>query len=137
MEYTHKSVLLYECLDGLNIKPDGIYIDGGLAKAKNFIKNTIIADFEVLRERRRKDAELVKTDAKNKFQEYVQKYKLGSISYQLLWKKGPEHMPEFRVVCTLNGTRIAEGSASSKKMAEAIAADLALDKLKKQGGKNK
>ena len=33
MEYTHKSVLLHECLEGLNIKPDGIYVDGTLGRA--------------------------------------------------------------------------------------------------------
>ncbi len=27
-KFSHVSVLLYECIDGLNIKPDGIYIDG-------------------------------------------------------------------------------------------------------------
>ncbi|MBQ1281884.1 MAG: 16S rRNA (cytosine(1402)-N(4))-methyltransferase, partial [Oscillospiraceae bacterium] len=30
MEFSHKSVLLDECIDGLNIKPDGIYLDGTL-----------------------------------------------------------------------------------------------------------
>lgn len=30
MEFSHKSVLLDECIDGLNIKSDGIYIDGTL-----------------------------------------------------------------------------------------------------------
>ncbi len=33
MEYAHKPVLLAECLDGLNIKPDGIYLDGTLGRA--------------------------------------------------------------------------------------------------------
>ena len=28
MEFKHKSVLLNETIDGLNIKPDGIYVDG-------------------------------------------------------------------------------------------------------------
>ena len=28
MEFNHISVLLNECIDTLNIKPDGIYIDG-------------------------------------------------------------------------------------------------------------
>lgn len=28
MEFSHTPVLLNECLDGLNIKPDGIYVDG-------------------------------------------------------------------------------------------------------------
>ncbi|MDE6282214.1 MAG: 16S rRNA (cytosine(1402)-N(4))-methyltransferase RsmH [Oscillospiraceae bacterium] len=33
MEYTHKPVLLSECLDGLNIQPDGVYVDGTLGRA--------------------------------------------------------------------------------------------------------
>jgi len=33
MEFTHYSVLLEECLDGLDIKPDGIYLDGTLGRA--------------------------------------------------------------------------------------------------------
>ena len=33
MEFVHKSVLLEECIEGLNIKPDGIYLDGTLGGA--------------------------------------------------------------------------------------------------------
>ena len=33
MEYIHKPVLLNQCLDGLNIRPDGIYVDGTLGRA--------------------------------------------------------------------------------------------------------
>jgi len=33
MEYTHKPVLLDECIDALNIRPDGIYVDGTLGRA--------------------------------------------------------------------------------------------------------
>ena len=33
MEYTHKSVLLDECIEGLNIRPDGVYVDGTLGRA--------------------------------------------------------------------------------------------------------
>lgn len=32
-EYTHKPVLLRECLDSLNIRPNGIYVDGTLGRA--------------------------------------------------------------------------------------------------------
>ena len=32
-EFHHVSVLLEECIDGLNIKPDGIYVDGTLGGA--------------------------------------------------------------------------------------------------------
>lgn len=33
MEFSHVPVLLEECIDGLNIKPDGIYVDGTLGGA--------------------------------------------------------------------------------------------------------
>lgn len=33
MEFQHKSVLLQECIDALNIHPDGIYLDGTLGGA--------------------------------------------------------------------------------------------------------
>lgn len=41
MEFKHKSVMLYECIDGLNIKPDGIYVDGtigGAGHSKEIVK---------------------------------------------------------------------------------------------------
>ena len=33
MEFVHRSVLLWECMDALDIKPDGIYLDGTLGGA--------------------------------------------------------------------------------------------------------
>ena len=33
MEFKHKPVLLEECIEGLNIKPNGIYVDGTLGGA--------------------------------------------------------------------------------------------------------
>ena len=33
MAFEHKSVLLYETVDSLNIRPDGIYVDGTLGGA--------------------------------------------------------------------------------------------------------
>lgn len=41
MEFKHKSVLLQECIDGLNIKPEGIYVDGtmgGAGHSKEIVK---------------------------------------------------------------------------------------------------
>ena len=32
-EFTHRPVLLDECIEGLNIRPDGIYVDGTLGRA--------------------------------------------------------------------------------------------------------
>ena len=33
LEFKHKPVLLNECINGLNINPDGIYVDGTLGGA--------------------------------------------------------------------------------------------------------
>jgi len=33
MEYTHRPVLLWECIEALKIKPDGVYLDGTLGRA--------------------------------------------------------------------------------------------------------
>ena len=38
MEFKHKSVLLNECIEGLNIKLDGVYVDGTLGGAGHSIK---------------------------------------------------------------------------------------------------
>ncbi|MFR7901849.1 MAG: 16S rRNA (cytosine(1402)-N(4))-methyltransferase [Ruminococcus sp.] len=38
MEFKHKSVLLDETVGGLNIKPDGIYVDGTLGGAGHAIE---------------------------------------------------------------------------------------------------
>ncbi len=113
----------------------GIYIDGGMKAVKKFIKKTIISDFE----KQVKDAEKqkIKDDSKSALQEYVQKRKLGTVSYQTLTWSGPAHLPEFRVALLLNGTRLAEGKGRSKKEAEKASARKALALLKKQEGKGK
>lgn len=38
MEFQHYSVMLNECIEGLNIKPDGIYVDGTLGGAGHSYK---------------------------------------------------------------------------------------------------
>ena len=107
----------------------GIYIDGGMTAVKKFIYATLIKDYE----EKYKNTE-VKTSAtaKSDFQEYVQKHKLGSVTYEMLSKSGPDHMPLFRVALLLNGKVIAEGKGGSKKEAEAESAKRALNSLKKQ-----
>ena len=105
----------------------GIYIDGGMAAAKKFVKDTIIKDFDFKERALRRE---MSCESKNEFQEYVQKNKLGSVSYETLAKTGPDHKPEFRVAAMLNGAPLAEGKGSTKRLAEASAAKIALERLK-------
>ena len=119
---------LYEALAA------GIYLDGGMTAVKKFVKNTIIKNYE----EKRSAAEIKKRKekgAKMLLQEHVQGVKLGSIAYELLGRTGPDHKPEFRSAVLLNGERLAEGKGKSKKAAETAAAESALKKLKRQGGK--
>ena len=108
----------------------GIYLDGGIVAAKKFVKDTIIKDFDFKERVLRRE---MKCESKTEFQEYVQKRKLGSISYQTLGKTGPDHKPEFRVAALLNGAVVAEGKGSTKRLAESAAAKVAVERLKKDG----
>ena len=107
----------------------GIYLDGGMTAVRKFIKNTLIKSYEETIKQSRNQNKTVSTQAKNKLQEYVQKNKLGSVSYQTLSVSGPSHKPEFRVSALLNGVSLSEGIGNSKKIAEASAAEKALNKL--------
>lgn len=112
----------------------GIYFDGGLKEAKKFIERTLISEYlSTPKTAKRKTA--MNEDYKSKLQEYVQKTKIGSIGYETLYKKGPDHKPEFKIAVLLNGTKIAEAKGGSKKEAEFTGAKKALALLTKQGGK--
>ena len=111
----------------------GIYLDGGIASAKKFINNTVCKRYASIQKLKTKITDNV--GWKNQLQEYVQKGRMGSISYQTLSKTGPDHLPEFRVAVLLNGSRLAEGKGTSKKFAEADSAKKALTKLKQEGKK--
>ena len=113
----------------------GIYIDGGMVSAKAFVKRTLIDYLEGKKKKTVTKKAVV--GGKNLFQEYVQKNKLGSIAYETMSKRGPDHNPEFRVAALLNGKKIAEGKGGSKKEAETKAAEKALKSITKQGGKRK
>lgn len=108
-----------------------IYLDGGIVSAKKFINSTIIKQFQLGKNNSlRQDA-----SAKSDFQEFVQKNKLGKIEYKLLSKTGPDHSAEFCVALMLNDKILARQKGSSKKSAEAKAAEIALKKLKAKQGR--
>ncbi len=112
----------------------GIYIDGGMKAAKKFITDTIIKDYE--NDLAVKNAKKTRgKNAKSELQEFVQKYKLGSISYEYMSKTGPDHMPEFREAVLLNNDRLAEGKGKTKQAAQIEAAEKALQKLKNRAVK--
>ncbi|PWM73821.1 MAG: ribonuclease III [Bacillota bacterium] len=119
----------------------GMYLDGGIAPVKKFILEKLVArdgKFKVGEEKKKAAPRSREKDGKSECQEYVQKNKLGEISYKTLEKSGPEHAPRYIAAFLLDGREIARGEGGSKKQAETDAAKSALLSLKrkKKAGKN-
>lgn len=139
----------------------GIYLDGGLAEAANFIKRTLLAGFRPSKslkeanfdtigaaDKSGKDGKNGKTEAdmnaggktpvsnyKGKLQEYVQKNKLGEIVYKEKSKSGPQHSPTFVVAVFVGGEEKGVGSGKKKSEAEQAAARVAILKFTEKSDK--
>jgi ribonuclease-3 len=99
----------------------GIYLDGGLKAAKNFILMVADENLEVVA------AEPEEINPKGKLQEILQAVAPSAPVYELLDESGPEHLKHFRCRVVWEGINLGEGSGSSKKEAEVAAADMALE----------
>ncbi|MCI6733825.1 MAG: ribonuclease III [Clostridiales bacterium] len=112
----------------------GIYIDGGLDEAKNFIRRVLLSRFRPDKNGAKTEeipvAPVMKTENyKGRLQEYVQKNKLGEIVYREKNKTGPAHDPVFTVSVTVGGRELGTAAGRKKSDAEQSAAKTAFDKL--------
>ena len=107
----------------------GIYLDGGLEEARKFITKNLILKLKDINS-------VTSSDFKSEINEFCAKQKLGIVKYNLKSKKGSDHAPLFEVEAILNDKVLASGSGNSKKLAEQMAAESALKKLKKLVNKN-
>lgn len=90
-----------------------IYLDGGLANAKEFIYRFVLNDIE---------HKQLFYDSKTILQEMVQAEYKDSLTYELLREEGPDHNKTFEVCVRLGGREIGRGSGRTKKAAEQVAA---------------
>lgn len=120
---------LYEAIVG------GIYIDGGISEAEKFITNTLIRAWVNGGEKSNFFPKEILADSKTRLQEFVQKRRLGKISYGVKEKSGPDHNPVFKVFAKIDGVIMAEGEGKSKKAAESRAAATLLAALEKEEGR--
>ena len=98
-----------------------IYLDGGIGSARKFIQKFILS---------REVAGLTKPrDHKTSLQELVQRESGQVLQYRLVGEEGPDHNKRFFVEVTLNGKTIGSGSGHSKKEAEQMAAQAAIQTL--------
>ena len=97
------------------------FLDGGLDAALSFVQKFILVEVPVTK--------LHNADYKTQLQELVQQKKNQALSYALIGQSGPDHDKQFDVAVSLNGNVVGEGSGSSKKRAEQMAARSAIERL--------
>ena len=98
-----------------------VYLDGGIGSARKIIQRFILS---------REVAGLTKPrDHKTALQELVQRESGQVLAYRLTGEEGPDHDKRFFVEVTLNGGPIGAGTGRSKKEAEQMAAQAAIEAL--------
>lgn len=97
------------------------YLDSGYKPCDEFIKKYLL----------RRLADIIQDgsykDAKSKFQEEAQKRVSITPSYKVIKESGPDHEKTFVVGVFLDQEMVAEGQGLSKREAEEVAAQLALE----------
>lgn len=99
-----------------------LYLDGGIPAARKFVVKywaPLMADVQ---------GDL--RDPKNALQEWAQGRKLGTPSYKVVKREGPDHAPRFTVEASVTGYEPESGDGQSLRAAEQAAAKLLLQRLK-------
>lgn len=108
--------------DAMEAMIGAIYLDGGLANAKEFVHRFILNDIE---------HKQLFYDSKTILQEIVQAEYKDSLSYELLKEDGPDHNKTFEVCVKIGGRIIGRGTGRTKKAAEQVAAYHGICELKR------
>lgn len=108
--------------DALEALIGAIYLDGGFANAKEFIKNFVLNDLENKK---------LFYDSKTILQEMVQGVHGNQVVYKLVKEEGPDHNKSFTVEAYIGDLLYGEGTGRTKKAAEQEAAYHAILKLRK------
>ena len=109
--------------DALEALIGAIYLDGGFASAKEFIKKVVLNDLENKK---------LFYDSKTILQELVQGHFTEALSYHLVKEEGPDHNKSFVVEAYIGETSYCQGSGRTKKAAEQEAAYHTILELRKK-----
>ena len=110
----------YEALVG------AIFLDGGIVKARGFIKRSLRDELAKLRQSG------MPHDPKSRLQEVIQSRWQTTPSYRLMKTEGPDHARRFTVQVVVSGKPLGTGEGRSKQMAEKAAAQEALNQIERQ-----
>ena len=94
------------------------FLDGGMAAAEGIVKRFILTEVPVKK--------MHNADYKTALQELVQQKKNQVLAYSLIGESGPDHDKQFVVAVSLNGKPVGQGTGTSKKRAEQMAAQAAI-----------
>lgn len=109
--------------DAMEALIGAIYIDGGFANAKEFIKRFILNDLE---------NEKLFFDSKTILQEIVQAHFKEEISYRMIGEEGPDHDKSFHAAVLIGEKEYGTGTGRTKKAAEQEAAYQSILRLHKE-----
>lgn len=109
--------------DALEAVIGAIYLDGGLANAKEFIHRFILNDLE---------HKQLFFDSKTILQEIIQGQCKEPLYYELVSETGPDHDKNFTTRVMIDGKELGRGDGRTKKASEQQAAYQAIVQLKKK-----
>ena len=101
-----------------------MYLDSGMTQCRAFIMKELLSGAEISDSHR-------SADYKTELQELVQRKSDQTISYELTGESGPDHNKLFTFTVSINGLASGTGSGRTKKEAEQMAAQKALEELRK------
>jgi len=116
--------------DALEALISAVYLDSrvpfGVEKTKEVILNLFMDDIRLA------EKTFATIDYKTDIQEYVQKNKLGELSYKVIEEIGPDHDKEFVTALMVSDQVYGVGRGKSKKTSEQNAAIHAFEKLREK-----
>jgi len=101
-----------------------IYLEAGLEKSREIAIKLIEENYPKI------DLDSLCKDYKTSLQELTQAEYGVTPSYTMLGSTGPDHDKVFEVAIELNGKRLASAKGKSKKEAQQVAAEIALERLR-------
>lgn len=104
-----------------------IYFDAGFDPAWEFVRRTLLDEVSGLGDN------LAQPDHKSALQEFLQGRGMRPADYVVVKESGPDHRKVFQVEVRVGGSTVASGEGASKKKAEQVAAQMALEQLRKSG----
>lgn len=116
--------------DALEAVIAAVYLDGGLESSRAFTLDVLAEELRHIESLQAKPGE---SDFKTRFQEWCQKQHAILPRYVTVRESGPDHQKLFEVEVLMGDKVVGVGRGHSKKEAEQVAAQRALERVEREG----